>query len=374
MVICGTRPEAIKLAPVVDALRGRREMEVVLVSTGQHRQMLDQAFADFELTPDIDLNLMRPAQGLSELLARLLESLADLFRRRRPDWVVVQGDTTTVLGASLAAFAEGIGICHVEAGLRTGDLRAPFPEEMNRRCVGILASRHCVPTLDARAHLLSEGVPPASIHLTGNTVIDALAWTIPRLRPSDLPIALNPGRRLVLLTMHRRESFGEPMRDVLRCMRQLLEVNSDLELVYPVHLNPQVRETVNSQLRGCERVHLLEPLSYRSVVAVLARSEFVLTDSGGIQEEAPFLGTPVLVLRDVSERPEAVRAGAAVLVGTDPQRIFQEAMLLLSNEPKPSRRKRQMNVFGDGRASARIADILTIGSPRDGEFTGWDNT
>jgi UDP-N-acetylglucosamine 2-epimerase (non-hydrolysing) len=361
LAVCGTRPEAIKLAPVVLELQQRPEVKTILCATAQHRQMLDSVLEVFGLKPDIDLNLMRPGQHLTDLLARMLSAVSSVLRDIHPDCVFVQGDTTTVLAASLAAFAERIAVGHVEAGLRTGNRYAPFPEEINRRLTGHLATVHFAPSAEARENLLREQVDPAAVFVTGNTVVDALRWVQGRLTPSDLPSYVDPARRLVLVTAHRRESFGEPLVDLCRAIRRIAEEFPDVQIVYPVHPNPHVRFMVNKELNGCPGVCLTEPANYRSFVSLMHRAKLILTDSGGIQEEAPSLGKPVLVLREVSERPEGIRAGLVRLVGTCKDEILREARILLSDAHIYRNMARKVNLYGDGLASARIADIILTG-------------
>lgn len=363
LVVCGTRPEAIKLAPVVKALRARPAVfDVSLCVTGQHREMLEPILRFFELAPDFDLALMKPGQTLYDVTASALLKLKPVLDETRPDVVVVQGDTTTALAGALAAFYEKRKVAHVEAGLRTGDRYSPFPEEMNRVLVSRLADFHFAPTEGARRHLEHENVR-SGVFVTGNTVTDAL------LEAHRLVVerhaaqfardyAFLGDRRLVLITGHRRESFGAPFESICRAIKTLAERFDDLELLYPVHLNPNVREPVERILRGTARVHLIEPVDYPRLVYLLARAHFVLTDSGGIQEEAPSLGKPVLVMREVTERPEGIDAGCAELVGTDEQRIVFAATRLLTEPAAYQRMAHAKNPYGDGRASARIADIL----------------
>ncbi len=370
LVVFGTRPEVIKLAPVIFALRDRPEQcRVTLCATGQHRALLDTALADFELEPDLDLELMRPEQHPGDLLGHLLLGLRSTFTELKPDVVVVQGDTATVLAGALAGFLCDCRVAHVEAGLRTRDKRAPFPEEVNRRVAGVVADYHFVPTVRARDNLLEERVDARSIYLTGNTIVDALHWMRERVGQRRLPDELDPGdRRLVLVTAHRRESFGKPFRELCEALRELAERHDDVQLLYPVHLNPNVQRPVREILDGCERVRLVEPLDYADLVAVLARSYLVLTDSGGIQEEAPALGKPTLVLREKTERPEAVAAGVVRLVGTSRERIVSEASRLLSDPRAYQAMARPIDVYGDGRAAARISEVLIDGRMTSGEF------
>jgi UDP-N-acetylglucosamine 2-epimerase (non-hydrolysing) len=352
----GTRPEVIKLAPVVSELRRSGRAECLVVSTGQHGEMLDQMLEQFEVEADVDLAVMRPAQGLSDLTAELMRGLGAVVAELRPDWVLVQGDTSTTLCGALAAFYEGTPVAHVEAGLRTGDERSPFPEEANRRLVSRLATLHLCPTNRNADNLLVEGVPEDRVLVTGNTVVDALLWAVERARAIRPPIARLRHRR-ILLTVHRRESHGEAMRAVCRAVRALCR-RGDVEVVFPVHHSPAVREVVIPELDGVEGVTLCEPLDYLSIVHLLDSCDIVLSDSGGLQEEAPALGKPVLVLRDTTERVEAVEAGVARLVGTDPDAILGVAGGLLDDPRAYAAMARPANPFGDGRASARVVGAL----------------
>jgi UDP-N-acetylglucosamine 2-epimerase (non-hydrolysing) len=369
LVVCGTRPEAIKLAPVVLELRQRPEQaHTVFCATAQHREMLDEVLGIFGIVPDFDLNVMRPEHHLTELLARLLLDLNGVVQEVRPDVVVVQGDTTTVLAGALAAFAERRAVAHVEAGLRTHNRYAPFPEEINRRVTSVIATYHFAPTAGARANLLAEQVDPGSIFLTGNSVVDALRWAQGRLGTEDLPAYVDRRRRLVLVTAHRRENFGEPLRGLCRTLARIVQEFPDVQVVYPIHLNPHVQETVQEVLAGLERVVLAPPAGYRAFVSLMSWATLILTDSGGVQEEAPALGKPVLVLREVSERPEALQAGTVRLVGTDPERILATVRELLAGGEAYRRMTRRVNVFGDGLAARRIMEVLLEGRMRTPEF------
>jgi UDP-N-acetylglucosamine 2-epimerase (non-hydrolysing) len=354
--VLGTRPEVIKLAPVIAELRHRPDTETVVVATGQHRELLDQMLEQFELATDVDLDVMRPAQRLSDLTAELVRGLGDTFRKIDPDWVLVQGDTTTTMCAALAAFYDAIPVAHVEAGLRTGDAYAPFPEELNRRVVARIATLHFCPTPISAENLMAEGIPEDTVHVTGNTVIDALTWAVQRARLLRPPVARTRARR-VLLTLHRRESQGEAMRAVCGAVRALA-VREDTEIVFPVHRSPAVRDIVLPALEDVDGVHLCEPLDYLALVHVLDSSDVVLTDSGGLQEEAPSLGKPILVLRDTTERPEVVEAGVARLVGTNPHLIVSAATELLDDPVAYARMAHPENPFGDGLASRRIVGAL----------------
>jgi UDP-N-acetylglucosamine 2-epimerase (non-hydrolysing) len=378
-VAVGTRPEAIKLAPVVARLREHAGWETVLVATAQHRQLLDQALEPFGLEPDIDLDLMTPNQSLPELTSRVISSMASTLARIRPDLLVVQGDTTTVLGSALAAFYENVPVAHVEAGLRTRNIRRPFPEEANRRLTSVLTTLHFAPTRGARRSLLAEGVVPDQIAVTGNTVVDAVVDFRQRLGEAGNPP--RDGLRRILLTSHRRENWGQELQNVCLAVLRLVERFDDIEVVYPVHLNPHVRGPVEALLGHTSRVRLLPPLDYPAFMTALAQSTLVLTDSGGIQEEAPSLGKPVLILRDTTERPEACEAGVARVVGTDPDVIVREVTSLLTDRTAFAAMVAARNPFGDGRASSRIALAIerwARGEPQwlrpDEEFCAADPT
>jgi len=371
LAVFGTRPEAIKLAPVIHRLRERADQaELIVCSTGQHREMLDETMQALALTADHDLKIMQAAQDPTDLLGRLLLGLRPLMDEIEPDVVLVQGDTTTVMAAALAGFIAGAKVGHVEAGLRTRDKRAPFPEEINRRVAGVTADYHFAPTPTARDALLAEQVPADSIFVTGNTVVDALRWARDRVadRPPPAGLELGDGR-LILVTAHRRESFGEPFRQLCHALRDIAERFDDVRLVYPVHLNPNVRRPVQEILGGCERVHLVEPMPYTDFVTLLVRAHLVVTDSGGIQEEAPALGKPVLVLRAKTERPEGVAAGVVRLVGTERERIVAEASRLLSDASAYAAMAREVNVYGDGLAARRIAEVVIEGRMTTPPFT-----
>jgi UDP-N-acetylglucosamine 2-epimerase (hydrolysing) len=363
-LVAGTRPELIKLAPVLLELRRRPEaFRATLVVTAQHREMLDQVAAAFDITPDVDLDLMRPDQTLAELTARVVTGVQETLARLRPDAVLVHGDTTTCLASALAAFYEGIPVGHVEAGLRTYDMSAPWPEEMNRRLTDHLCRWCFAPTALAAGNLEYEGIPGAYIIVTGNTVVDALLLALARIgeQPHDVP-GLEPGaldgRRLVLVTGHRRESFGEPLRELCGALRALADRHEDVVLVYPVHMNPNVAGPVAELLGGHDRIKLIAPLPYLPFVALMARASLIISDSGGVQEEAPTLGVPVLVTRFATERPEALEAGVARLVGTLRTAILEGAAAILSAPAKRRSARRPVNPYGDGRAAQRIADAL----------------
>jgi len=370
LTVFGTRPEVIKLAPVIHALRERpRDARVTVCSTGQHRSMLDATMNAFDLTADVDLELMQPGQHPADLLGRVMLALRPLIEQVKPDVVVAQGDTTTVMAAALAGFLCGVRVAHVEAGLRTRDKRAPFPEEVNRRVAGVVADDHFAPTERARQALLSEGTPAESVYLTGNTVVDALLWMREKVvRRRQAEACASEGRRLVLVTAHRRESFGGPFRELCQALRDIAERFDDVHLLYPVHLNPNVQEPVREILGDCPRVELIDPLPYGDLVDVLDRAHLVLTDSGGIQEEAPALGKPTLVFRDKTERPEAVAAGVVRLVGTDRERIVAETSRLLSDQDAYREMARPVHVYGDGKAARRICEVLLDGAMTTAPF------
>jgi len=360
LVVIGTRPEGIKLAPVVAALRSEGAVDTRVVLTGQHSELLDQALEAFDVQVDADLGIMREGQDLYDVVRECLTGLAPVVRDYRPDLVVLEGDTASVFTGSLVAFFERTRVAHVEAGLRSGDKWRPFPEEIFRRLTGVVADLHLAPTPEASANLLAEGVPESSIHVTGNTVVDAVRQIAARNRPIRNPAladAIAAGGRLVLVTAHRRESFGEPLREAFAALRELANGYPDVRIVYPVHPNPNVQRAAREILGHSARIALTEPLDYPDLLAALQRATLVLTDSGGIQEEAPSFGTPVLVMRDVTERPEGVRAGVAKLVGTDRARILQAAAEILDSD-SDLRAERWPNPYGDGHASERIADII----------------
>jgi UDP-N-acetylglucosamine 2-epimerase (non-hydrolysing) len=362
LFVFGTRPEAIKLAPLIGELRRDATFEVRVCVTGQHREMLAQVLELFAIVPDADLEVMTPGQELSGIAAAILDRLPAVFRKINPQLVVVQGDTTSAFAAGLAAFYANIDVAHVEAGLRSGDPTAPWPEEVNRRLLSVVARFHFAPTENARANLLREGIDPARVHVTGNTVIDALHATVAHIdNDAELRTRLDaefPYRRMILVTGHRRESFGEGLESICHALAAIAREN-DVDIVYPVHLNPQVQEPVQRILGGSERVHLIDPIDYVSFVYLMTRSHCILTDSGGVQEEAPTLGKPVLVMRDTTERPEAVRGGNARIVGTERDAIVAEANRLLREPEHHARMSRPSDAFGDGRAAARIREILT---------------
>lgn len=361
MTIFGTRPEAIKMAPLVKALEAAPDMESIVTVTAQHRDMLDQVLHVFKITPDYDLNIMSQGQTLYDVTTRALMGLKDVLEQAQPDVVLVHGDTTTTFAGALAAFYQEIPVGHVEAGLRTGNIYSPFPEEMNRKLTGSLATYHFAPTAGSEQNLLKENVDKEHIYVTGNTVIDALQMTVQdgyQFEDDDLNTLDYKGKRIVLVTTHRRENLGEPMRHVYRAIRQLVDDFDDIQVVFPVHKNPKVRQVVQEELGHVDRVSLINPLDYEPFANLMARSYLVLTDSGGIQEEAPSLGKPVLVLRNTTERPEAVVAGTVQLVGTDKDRVYEEAHTLLADEKAYKQMSNAVNPYGDGKATQRILQAL----------------
>lgn len=358
LIIIGTRPEAIKMLPVVPALR-RRGVPLTLLTTGQHRRMLDQVFAAFGEKADRDLNLMVPGQTLTHITARVLTCMEDVLQEQRPGLVLVHGDTTTAFAAALAAFYARVPVGHVEAGLRSHDTEQPFPEEYNRVAIDAVARLLFAPTELSAANLRSENPRERAIHVTGNTGIDALLHVAGRLRGDELAelgVSLAPERRLILVTGHRRESFGSGFEGICEALARLA-ARGDVDIVYPVHLNPQVQQPVQARLAGRPHLHLIPPVDYVRMVALMKRAHLILTDSGGVQEEGPALAKPVLVMREVTERPEALETGVTTLVGTDPDRIESEVARLLDDEAHYRSRARAVFPFGDGKAAERIADI-----------------
>ena len=356
LCVVGTRPEAIKMAPVILALKSQPWVEVRVLATAQHRHMLDQVLNFFNIEPDIDLDIMRPNQALTTLTARLLLDMDDVLLAEKPDVVLVQGDTTTVMTVALACFYHRIPIGHVEAGLRTWDMQNPFPEEANRVIAGKLARWHFAPTEGSRQNLLREGAPDANIIVTGNTVIDALL--IAAAKDLEVGIDLDATKRLVLVTSHRRENFGEPFRSICIALRTLAERNGDVQILYPVHPNPNVKDVAYELLGNTGNIILCEPLDYAPFVAAMKKAYLIISDSGGVQEEAPALGKPVLVLREETERPEAVEMGVVKLVGANCHRILEEAQCLLDDGAAYQSMARGVSPYGDGHAAERIADVL----------------
>ncbi|MBQ7403232.1 MAG: UDP-N-acetylglucosamine 2-epimerase (non-hydrolyzing) [Lentisphaeria bacterium] len=366
MVVFGTRPEAIKMVTVAKTLKKYPELfDVKVCSTGQHRQMLDQVMDFFNLKADFDLNVMSPNQTLADVTCKVLKGMEEVFLQWRPDIVLVQGDTTTVMAAALAAFYQKIDIGHVEAGLRTGNRYSPWPEEMNRLIATQLATIHFAPTATSKANLLREAVNPELVHVTGNTVIDALFEAVEIMDNDKELLAslqekfsfLDPSRKFVLVTGHRRENFGDGFLQICRAIKQIAS-REDVQLVYPMHMNPNVRKPVNEILGDCKNVHLIEPQDYPSFLYLMRKSFLILTDSGGVQEEAPSLGKPVIVMRDTTERPEAVEAGTVVLAGANEKNICSYVFKLLDDEEFYKKMSKASNPYGDGQASERIADLL----------------
>jgi len=365
LVVCGTRPEAIKMAPLIIALSNDPTTNAKLCVTGQHREMLDQVLSLFQLSPDFDLDIMEPGQDLSDITSKVLLGLRNLFKTYRPDRVLVHGDTTTTLAATMAAFYANIPVAHVEAGLRTGNIHAPWPEEVNRKLTAGIAQRHYAPTESAKNNLLREGIDERSVLVTGNTVIDALLTIVSKI-DSDQTLTqqlarqfsfLDAERKMILVTGHRRENFGQGLEHMCNAIRSIAE-RADVQILYPVHLNPKVKEPVERLLGHCPNVHLIEPQEYLPFVYLMNESYLIISDSGGIQEEAPSLGKPVLVTRDTTERPEAVEAGSVELVGTDQQRIESAATRLLDDQSYYNKMSIAINPYGDGNACEMIVEDL----------------
>lgn len=372
MVVFGTRPEAIKMAPVVKACKARPELEVKLCVTAQHRQMLDQVMDIFGLSADFDLNVMAPNQTLGDVTCKVLKGMEGVFEQWRPDMILVQGDTTTVMAAALAAFYHRIEVGHVEAGLRTGNIYSPWPEEMNRMIAGCLATQHYAPTPRSRDNLLKENKNPDTVFVTGNTVIDALHDAVAIMDgdsaltsklEAEFPF-LDASKRLVLVTGHRRENFGEGFIHICNAIARVAK-RPDVQVVYPMHMNPNVRKPVTDILGHLENVHLIEPLDYLSFLFMMRKSYLIMTDSGGVQEEAPSLGKPVIVMRDTTERPEAVEAGTVILAGTETETMASAAERLLDDAAFYDKMAHAVNPYGDGKASARIAEIVATGKESD---------
>lgn len=361
LFLFGTRPEAIKLAPVIKELeKYPLFFDVEICVTAQHRQMLDQVLDTFKINPDFDLNIMQPNQTLFDINIRVLKDLEMLLARRKPDLIFVQGDTTTAFVSALSGYYKKIKVAHVEAGLRTEDKFAPFPEEMNRRLLGALADFHFAPTQKARENLLWEGISGKNILVTGNTVIDALFLALKINLKVSVPVLkrIKQNQKVILVTLHRRENFGEPLKRIARVLKTIVNRYQEVEIVYPVHLNPNVRLPVQRLLGDSERIHLIKPLDYLPFLQLIKKSYLILTDSGGIQEEAPALGKPVLVLREKTERPEAIKAGVARLVGSNQERIIQEFERLIKSKIAYQQMANKVSPFGDGKASIRIKDFL----------------
>ena len=358
MTIFGTRPEAIKMCPLVLEMGKYPDyIEPIVAVTAQHREMLDQVLELFNIKPDYDLNIMASGQTLYDITTKALNGLKEVIEEAKPDMVLVHGDTTTTFAGALAAFYAQVPVGHVEAGLRTGNKYSPYPEEMNRKLTGSIADMHFAPTSTSKANLLKENVNPETILVTGNTVIDALETTVKadyEFADAEFNKIFARGNRLILMTTHRRENLGEPMRNVYKALRKVLETHADVEAIFPVHKNPKVREIVQEELGGLDRVHLIEPMDYEPFANLMGKVDIVLTDSGGIQEEAPALGKPVLVLRDTTERPEAVEAGTVKLIGTEYEDVLRETNLLLDDAEHYKKMSEATNPYGDGKACERI--------------------
>lgn len=362
MTVFGTRPEAIKMCPLVLEMKKYPDLiEPLVAVTAQHREMLDQVLELFQIKPDYDLNIMTSGQTLYDVTTRALMGLKEVMEEAKPDIVLVHGDTTTTFAGALAAFYAQIPVGHVEAGLRTGNKYSPYPEEMNRKLTGAIADMHFAPTAISKQNLLKENVNPDNILVTGNTVIDALQATVQKdyfFEDAEFNKVFESGHRLILMTTHRRENLGEPMRHVYKALKSVLETHEDVEAIFPVHKNPKVREIVQQELGGLDRVHLIEPMDYEPFANLMAKVDIVLTDSGGIQEEAPALGKPVLVLRDTTERPEAVSAGTVLLVGTAYEDVLRETNRLLDDAAHYKKMAEAANPYGDGQACARIVNAV----------------
>ncbi len=358
MTIFGTRPEAIKMAPLVKELQSRKEIECIVCVTAQHREMLDQVLETFDIKPDYDLNIMKQGQTLSDITTRALLGLQDVIKETKPDLVLVHGDTTTTFAGALAAFYEQVAIGHIEAGLRTNDKYSPYPEEMNRQMVDCMTDMYFAPTNLSKENLLKENIEEDKIYVTGNTVIDAMSTTINDSYTHQELKWITSSDRMILLTAHRRENLGEPMRRIFKAIRRIVDEFPDVKVIYPIHLNPKVREVANEIFSDCARVKLIEPLEVFDFHNFQNKSYLILTDSGGIQEEAPSLGKPVLVLRDTTERPEGIDAGTLKLVGTDEETIYKETKKLLTDEKAYNKMSKANNPYGDGKASQRIVDAI----------------
>ena len=358
MSIFGTRPEAIKMAPLVKELERRKEIESIVCVTAQHREMLDQVLNTFDIKPDYDLNIMKQGQSLADVTTRALVGLEEVIKEVKPDVVLVHGDTTTTFAGALAAFYNQVAIGHVEAGLRTYDKYSPYPEEMNRQMVDRLSDMYFAPTEISKDNLLKEKIDESKIYITGNTAIDAMSTTVDENYTHPELDWINAGERMILLTAHRRENLGEPMRHIFRAIKRVVDEFSDVKVIYPIHMNPRVREVANEVFGDADRVKLIEPLEVFDFHNFQNKSYIILTDSGGIQEEAPSLGKPVLVLRDTTERPEGIKAGTLKLVGTDEDVIYEETKKLLLDKKEYEKMSKASNPYGDGHASERIVDAI----------------
>ncbi len=360
MLVFGTRPEAIKMCPLVNELKSRKNIHTVVCVTGQHRQMLDMVLDTFKVVPDYDLSIMKAGQTLFDITTNILNKIGAVLDEVKPDVVLVHGDTSTTFVTALACFYKQIAVGHVEAGLRTYDIYSPFPEEFNRQAVSIISRYNFAPTELSRENLVKEGKDERTVYITGNTAIDALKTTV-RKDYTHPELEWAADSRLILITAHRRENLGEPMHNMFRAIRRVMDEHPDVKAIYPIHMNPAVRQAAEAELHGCDRIHIIEPLDVLDFHNFLSRSYMILTDSGGIQEEAPSLGKPVLVMRDTTERPEGITAGTLKLVGTDEQTIYENFKLLLENPTEYEVMAKASNPYGDGLACKRIADILEMG-------------
>ena len=358
MSIFGTRPEAIKMAPLVKELERRKEIKSIICVTAQHREMLDQVLETFDIKPDYDLNIMKQGQTLSDITSRVLHGLEDVIKEEKPNIVLVHGDTTTTFAGALAAFYNQVDIGHVEAGLRTNNKYSPYPEEMNRQMVDCMTDMYFAPTNLSKQNLLDENIDESKIYVTGNTAIDAMATTVKEDYTHKELEWVKENERLILVTAHRRENLGDPMRHIFKAIRKIVDEFGDVKVLYPIHLNPKVREVAHEIFDGCDRVRLIEPLEVFDFHNFINKSYIIMSDSGGVQEEAPSLGKPVLVLRDTTERPEGIDAGTLKLVGTDEKNIYKEAKILLTDKEEYERMSKASNPYGDGHASERIVDAI----------------
>ena len=360
LLVFGTRPEAIKICPLVNELKSRKDLKTVVCVTGQHRQMLDQVLAAFSVVPDYDLSIMKERQTLFDITTNILNRIGDVLDEVKPDVVLVHGDTSTTFVTALACYYKQIPVGHVEAGLRTYNIYSPYPEEFNRQAVGIISQFNFAPTKRSAENLLREGKKPETVFITGNTAIDALKTTV-RENYTHPELEWAADSRLIIITAHRRENLGEPMHQMFRAIRRICDEHPDIKAIYPIHMNPVVRQAADEELSGCDRIHIIEPLDVLDFHNFLARSYLILTDSGGIQEEAPSLGKPVLVMRDTTERPEGIAAGTLKLVGTSESVIYENFKLLLEDKAAYDAMAHAANPYGDGHACRRIADLLTVG-------------
>jgi UDP-N-acetylglucosamine 2-epimerase (non-hydrolysing) len=361
MTVFGTRPEGIKMAPIVKAMEKEEKIENIVCITAQHREMLDQVLDLFNIKADYDLNIFKPGQSLTEITINALKGLEDVIGEVKPDVLLVQGDTTTVFAGALAAFYQKVKIGHVEAGLRSGNLYSPYPEEANRKLTGIMTDFHFAPTEESKNNLLKEDYPSEKIFVTGNTVIDALMYVTKENYKFDDELLNNldyKNKKIILVECHRRENLGKPMENIFKALKDIVDAHEDVEIVFPMHLNPKVRNTANEILKDNNRIHLMEPLDYESMANLMSKIYLVVTDSGGFQEEAPTFGKPVLVVREETERPEGIEAGTAKLVGTDYDNVYKEIDILLSNNEEYKKMANAINPYGDGKAAERIVNVI----------------